>query len=158
MENGNDTSGKDNNVDNERMQLYIDHSTRMSVLTGFAGIFTLVSFVIWLIFFKEEDEAQGGEGVTFEFLNTSWWLMPMDAFINGLCLFLNLPFAFAYDVYSKVCFCCHGICNCICAATVNSMMDDDDSDLTMNTRSNNDNESDGNDIGNTGDDDRALMT
>ena len=116
-----DTEDTNNKEHDARMQLYIDHTTRMSILTGIAGIFTLVSFVIWLIFFKEEDEAQGGEGVTFEFLNTSWWLIPMDALINALCLFLNLPFLFAYDIYRKICCCCHRVCNSICLAVVGSM-------------------------------------
>ena len=140
----------------ERMQLYIDHTTRMSVLTGIAGIFTLICFVIWLIFFKEEDEAQGGQGVTFEFLNTSWWLIPMDALINALCLFLNLPFLFAYDIYRKICCCCHQVCNGVCLAVVGSMVKNAyDADLKVNPSKT---DVDGRNDGGLDADEKVLMT
>ena len=112
---------RSNAAERQRTKDLVDHTTRMSVLTLFAGIFTMCSLVIWLIFFKEEDEAQGGEGVSFEFLNTAWWMLPMDALINALCLFLNLPFLFAFDIYNKLCRCCHGVCGSICMLMVKSL-------------------------------------
>eukprot|EP01084_Bolivina_argentea_P281840 482310_1 len=101
-------------IQNDNNIQLMDHTTRMSVLTGIAGTVTIISFIIWCIFFAEEDEAQGGQGVSFEFLNIAWWLLPFDALINAICLFLNLPFIFSYNIYSKICYCCHGICGKIC--------------------------------------------
>eukprot|EP01084_Bolivina_argentea_P222394 376420_1 len=94
----------------------------MTWLTSIAGITTIIAFTIWCIFFAEEDENEGGQGVSFLFLNIAWWLLPLDALINAICLFLNLPFIFTYTVYSKLCCCCHAVCSSCCLSCAQWMI------------------------------------
>eukprot|EP01084_Bolivina_argentea_P281839 482307_1 len=121
-----------NSERNDKMKLLMDHTTKITLLTGIVGIVTICAFVIWCIFFAKEDQMEGGQSVSFLFLNAVWWLLPLDALINAICLFLQLPFTFTYNIYSKLCCCCHGICVSICISITTSLVGEGDVENEVN--------------------------